>query len=100
MHSEWDEYSGRELTIEVALDAQGAAREIEQLRRYRDAYVEVETRIRARIDFVQNLVSNVDTSGRSPDVKEILSAKYQSEIDGLEIALIHLDRTLAEAMQP
>lgn len=101
MRSEWDEYSGNELSIEVALDARGAAQEIEQLRRYRDAYAKAEERIRARRDFVAMLASNAEASP-APDRQPVQDkiTKHLAEIEGLQNALALLDSALAEAMQP
>ena len=97
--SEWDEYSGSDLGIECALDARGAAGEIEHLRRYRTAYAKAEERINARIDFVRTLIDNTEASP-APDRQPVRDriVQLQAEIEGLKIALIHLDRSLAEAM--
>ena len=96
--SEWDEYTGNDLSIECALDSRGAAGEIEHLRRYRAAYTKAEERIHARIDFVRNLVDNVASSPLEKDAKYRQIDLYTEQIEGLKIALIHLDRSLAEAM--
>ena len=82
--SEWDEYSGKDLAIEAALDSGGAAREIEHLRRYRTAYAKAEERIRARRDFVAVLVSNAEASP-APDRQPVQDkiSRHLAEIEGL-----------------
>ena len=97
--SEWDEYIGKDLAIEAALDSGGAAREIEHLRRYRAAYTEAEKRIHARLDFLVLYSQNIEASpgsDRQPLRDKV--AQCQSEIEGLRTALLHLDRSLAETM--